>query len=288
MKRMDPLYTTAAACLPWWHERLKHANGRPSLSILASGCATSGGNVQCAPAAMAAAASARLGYTVTLPVYTLARYIASEVGSGTVEEKVAVGEAAVNRARIEKLPHGILSLLLYRQKSGHANRGYYGPIHGTSGVSTAPYGRWAATSRDPSIGDIDVARLVLSGQSGQFARGADDQNGPEYFDNPLTKVKSSAAKRNYWVGPLPGVDHWHTFLYTYRPDIAPDSQLGQWLLARGVAALSDKQNHPNWGGLPVCAAPAGGWIAGTITFVVGSAAGFFALKAMKKRGWVGV
>ena len=287
MKRMDPLYSTAEPCLPWWHSLLSHASGRPSGAILGSGCSTAGGNVQCDPATMAAAAGRRLGYPVSLAVYTLARYIASEVGSGTVEEKVAVGEAAVNRARIEKLSQGILSLLLYRQKPGHANRGYYGPIHGTSGVSTAPYGRWAATSRDPTAGDVDVARLVLSGQSGQFARGADDQNGPEYFDNPLTKVKSSALKRNYWVGPLPGVDHWHTFLYTYRPDIAPDSVLGQWLLARGVAALSNKSIHPNWDGLPVCAKP-NGWIAGTITFVVGSAAGFFALKAMKKRGWVAV
>jgi hypothetical protein len=286
MKRMDLLYSTAAACLPWWHSLLSHAAGRGT--IISSGCSTSGGNVQCDPAAMAAAAGQKLGYPVSLAVYTLARYIASEVGSGTVEEKVAVGEAAVNRARIEKLPQGILSLLLYRQVTGHPNRGRYGPIHGPEGVSTAPYGRWAATSRDPTAGDIDVARLVLSGQSGQFARGADDQDGPEYFQNPVGKVKSQGARRDYWVGPLPGVDHWHTFLYTYRPDIAPDSAMGQWLIARGVAALSDKLVRPKWDGLPICPGPGTGLIAGAITFVAGSAAGFFALRALKKRGWVAV
>jgi len=206
---------------------------------------------------MRAAAEAKLrklgywtGGKMPLTVYTGARYIASEVGSGTPEEKVAVLEAAVHRAELEKL-RDINSLLLYRQSSSSPNYGYYGPIHGPSGVSSAPYGRWAATSADPGIDDLLIAQFVLSGKARNFSRGADDQLGMEYFDNPASVIKKNAAQNDYWVGPLPGVDFWHTFLFTHRPDIDPNSAKGQALVNQALAATASR-TRPDWTALAVC------------------------------------
>jgi hypothetical protein len=136
---------------------------------------------------MANDASGKVGFPVSLEAYTLARYMASEVGSGPAAEKIAVGQAAVNRAVLERLPGGILDLLLYRQPVGHPNRGYYGPINVEPRT-----GRWAATSRDPTRGDIILAVELLNGTFDGFNKGADDQDGLEYvkyFPNPAAKVK---------------------------------------------------------------------------------------------------
>jgi hypothetical protein len=207
-----------------------------------------------------------MGTDVSLEAYTLARYLATEVGNGTVEEKIAVAQAAVNRARyVEKLPRGILDLLLYRQRPGHPNYGWYGPIHGPAGVATAPYGRWAATSKDPTYGDIILALALVDGVFDGFNKGADDQDGLEYrnaFANPEWTVRDRGSKRRYWVGPLPGVDHWRTFLWRSLPEVAPDSELGRFLIERGVAAVRAREpatstkwavgNRPKWLTLPVC------------------------------------
>lgn len=249
-------------CWPAWHPRYVGLSNKP----ISSGCATVDGNVQCDPAAMAAKAG------VSLPVYTLARYMQSEVGSGTIEERVAVGEAAVNRARLAGTD--ILARLLYRQPAGHPNRGYFGPIHGPGGTSTAPYGRWAATSKDPSPQTLALAELVLSGRSGNFARGADDQNGLEYFSNPAANVRGQAAEGDYWVGPLPGVDHMRTFLYRHYDNLSPNEAAA--LLQRGLDAVA--AGRPTWkidcvdggSGLPGLQAGSGPLIAGII--LVGSLA----------------
>lgn len=243
---------TRTTCLPHWHRLLEIADGRPSANIIKSGCSTVDGNVQCSPESMRSKAEKAVGFPVSLADYTLARYIASEVGSGTQETKVAVAEAAVNRAK--NLSRGVLSLLLYRQSTGHPNYGYYGPIHGPSGVQSAPYGRWAATSRDPTKGDIVLAKFVLSGKSNNFSRGADDQMGPEYLNDPVRSVRTHAVDRDYWVGPLPGVDHWHTFLYRHLPSVDPSSAFGKALINRGVIAMEDR-GRPDWGRLRICTSP---------------------------------
>ena len=214
---------------PWFHGEFAPQAALLRSKKIASGCATAGGNVQCDPGEMAAKAG------VSLPVYTLARYMTSEVGDGTVEEMVAVGEAAVNRAKLSGTT--IVDRLLYRQPKGHPNRGFYGPIHGPGGTATAPYGRWAATSKDPSLLALKLAELVISGQSGNFSQGADDQNGPEYFSNPIGSVLSNAANGDYWVGPLPGVNHWRTLLYRNYGKGHPDAKA---LLERGVWAMKTK------------------------------------------------
>lgn len=238
------------SCWPSWYPSVAKYAGRATSSVVTSGCATVGGNVQCRPADMAAAAARKTGLPITLEVYTLARYMASEVGSGTPAEKIAVAQAAVNRTRLEGI--SITKLLLYRQATAHPNYGYYGPINvRVDGKLTAPYGRWAATSRDPTLGELVLALGVLDGTFDGFNKGADDQDGPEHFNDPVGYVRREGARRKYWVGPLPGVDHWHTFQLRTVKAIDPDSPTGRALIARGVAALSSPA-RPRWDDLPTC------------------------------------
>lgn len=210
-------------------------------------------------------ALAMIGGSLSQDVYTYARYMHSEVGSGTVEERVAVGEAGLNRAKMSG--RSISQLLM--------PSGYYGPIHGSDtyctilgydcmnkkGVCCAPFHRWAATSRDPSVMSLLLAALVVSGASGDFAQGADDQAGPEAWVsqgqaalNGYVQKLANAGK--YWAGPLPGVNHWHTFL-TITPDIITRAATGKQLLQRGLDALALPVRPTNWDaqGLATCAKP---------------------------------
>ena len=258
------------ACWPSWHSQYSQLVAAGSATIN-SGCATVNGNVTCRPEDMRAQAERVMGVPVSLEAYTLARYMQSEVGTGTIEERVAVGEAAVNRGRLEK---GLLQLLLYRQSSGHANYGWYGPIHGGS-TATAPYGRWAATSKDPTVGTMRLALLIMSGGSGNFNRGADDQNGLQYYNDPEGDVRKKAAAKSYWVGPLPGVDPWHTFLYR-KYGYSMTSPEGMALLNRGLNYVSQRKRvGSKWASTlptenPTCTAFSGGAIVGF--FLLGSAA----------------
>ncbi len=253
-------------CYPWFRPTyLPILQG--TQTYIRSGCSVgANGNISCSPESMRANAERQLQAKglfkdgLSLATYTLARYMQGEVGSGTLEERVAVGEAAVNRAKLERLSQGVLSLLLYRQPAGHPNRGYYGPIHGVgTGTSSAPYGRWATTSADPTILTLLLADLVMTGQSRDFAKGADDQDGPEYWipqgQTALTNyVKNLASKGKYWVGPLPGIDHWHTFLQ-FTPDPVTRAASGKALMQRGIEALTLPRRSPSWGSLPICGKP---------------------------------
>lgn len=241
-------------CLPDW---VAQYAAIPDTTV-SSGCTVNAqGNIPCDPAAMARAAGQKIGREVSLEAYTLARYITSEVGTRSVPERVAVAQAAVNRVKDTERLGSILDLLLYRQKPGHPNRGFYGPIHSDSNLG-ASYGRWAATSRDPALSNIIIAIDVLGARIPiGFSKGADDQYGPEILvrkqglEVTQNGVRRRGGERRYWVGPLPGVDHQRTFLYTTRKDIDPTSQMGQALIARGVAAIAAPR--PDWTRLPTCA-----------------------------------
>jgi hypothetical protein len=260
---------TSTECYPSWHAIYAPLATGTQVTVF-SGCGlNAAGNIGCAPETMRANAEAQLKRLapanlfdgrLSLDAYTLARYMQSEVGSGPVEERVAVGEAAVNRAKLEGLSQGVLSLLLFRQRAGHPNRGFYGPIHGPSGVTTAPYGRWASTSKDPTVLTLLLAKLILSGGTANFARGADDQVGLEHtaaFPDPAAFVRRQAEQGDYWVGPLPGVDHWRTFLVRHL-GIKPSTPTGAVLLQQGLNAVANRA-RPNWPtSMPVCAAPAPG------------------------------
>lgn len=264
---------------PWFHAEYGGANAaRLRAQVVSSGCSTSGGNVQCDPEAMRAKASAAIGRPLSLAAYTLARYMTSEVGSGTPEEMVAVGQAAVNQARLRGYPD-VNKLLLYNPGTKAANQGYYGPIHGPSGVSTAPYSRWAATSKDPHLLALLLADLVLSGDAGDFAQGATSQYGMEYIGNPKGLVSSHAADRKYWVGPLAGVNHWRTFLFRQYPKGALSAAEQQALLARGLWGVA--QPRPVWpADMPVEAR------LGLATFAIVGLSGLLAYLIAKRKGLI--
>lgn len=286
----------STACVPWWSSKFGEMAKGTQIKV-ASGCAVaSNGNIPCAPEAMRAAAEAKMRQlgllsSVSLETYTLARYMQSEVGSGSIFERVAVGEAAVNRARMERLSRGVLSLLLYRQSPSSPNYGFYGPIHGVgTGVSTAPYGRWAATSQDPTALTLMLADLIMSGASGNFNRGADDQAGPEYWapqgQTALNNyVRNLASKGKYWVGPIVGVDPWHTFL-TFTPGVKASSTEGQVLIARGMQALQLPIVRPQWNmaALPSCGSGPAESSAMIAIGVVGVLAGMWAFTRRLFRG----
>ncbi len=207
----------------------------------------------------------QIGGRLSLEVYTFARYMHSEVGNGTVEERAAVGEAAYNRS--QRWGRSIYNML--------TPSGYYGPIHApkayceslghdctaTPNVCCAPYKRWAATSRDPSIMSLLLASLVVTGGSGNFTNGADDQAGPEAWIGQgqarlNSYVQGLARAGKYWAGPIAGVDHWHTFL-TITPDALTKQLVGSKLLQQGIEALQLPRRASSWPPMTeTCAKPA--------------------------------
>lgn len=243
-------------CWPAWHAEFAALDAKLKSTTLSSGCATSNGNVQCPPESMRVAAAAKLAAmglpaNLSLNAYALARYMQSEVGSGSIEERVAVGEAAVNRAKLRG--KSVADLLLRAQAPTHPNYDYFGPIHGGS-VETAPYGRWAATSKDPSVSTALLAMLVESGRSDNFSNGADDQDGLEYFSDPEGKVRKMATTGDYWVGPLVGVNPWHTFLSRHYGNVSAADAAA--LLARGLDYVrARKRVGSKWAAATSPAAP---------------------------------
>jgi hypothetical protein len=274
--------------LPWWHNRWDEWRG----VRITSGCAMVEGLIRCTPESMRADAEKKLrqlgAWTEARPLplsaYTLARYIAGEVGGGTPEELVAVAEAAVNQAR-RRTQSDINKLLIYLPSQAAAavpSYGYYGKIHGdpplctrlglgkpapkpetctayglpsTCLVGCAPFGRWATTSQDPTAAHVLIAQFVLDGHSRDFARGANDQFGPESavgFGNDLRLwVEKLARSEAYWVGLLPGVDHWRTLLFRTVPEIPSDSPQARSAVSAALEALA--AGHPDWSRLPVAA-----------------------------------
>jgi len=225
-----------------WHDHYAPMVGGPAdAKILSSGCTPdANGNIQCDPETMRAGAEKQLKASsfwpqdkpLDLATYTLARYMHSEIGSGRAEERVAVGEAARNRAHLQNTD--VNGILLYRQPNH-----LYGQINvpGKGNIN----GRWAATSRDPSILTTLLADLVMSGRSEDITHGADDQDGLEfkkYFPVPMDRILSEAKAGRYWVGPVPGIDHWKTTLFrTF--GYKPDSTEGKALIERARAVFGN-------------------------------------------------
>lgn len=285
-------------CYPWWHATLQPMSQQSWASqTISSGCAQdSTGNIPCPPEAMRESAAAWLaryapqaittiGGALDQDTYTFARYMTSEVGSGTIEERIAVGEAALNQA---KRRAGVLGSWRSKLREMLVPNGKYGAIHAPDAyckqlgmsVGCNPARRWAATSRDPTAFAIVLAHFVMSGQSGDFARGAETQWGPEYLrntDNTYLKNGTTQARiesfvryaasdsggRYYWVGQLPGVDPWHTWLAKKGP--AASSPQGLAMIAQGIAGLPLSGGRPQriaWpADLPACDKPASGLVA---------------------------
>jgi hypothetical protein len=263
-------------CYPWFHEKYAAIHNEPwAKAIISSGCGVDGaGNVACPPDQLRAKAEAWLnqkapqalamiGGSLSQDVYTVARYVQSEVGSGTVEELVAVAEAAMNQAMRRA---GLLGSWRSALKGMLYKTGYYGPIHAPESwcvangykcttsnpkICCAPFGRWAATTSDPAVRAVLAAHLAVSGASGGFAGPVETQWGPEAWirdgqarlHNFVKNIAS--ASKYYWVGPIPGVDPWHTFLVT-KELYGATSILGQARIALGMEALTLPRQPPGW------------------------------------------
>lgn len=252
-------------CYASWHPKFAPMRGGPAdQTFLVSGCRPDPEtcDIRCDPEAMRAGAERQLQSSgfwpadkpLSLATYTLARYMHSEVGDGTVEERVAVGEVAVNQAKLRG--QDVNGLLLFTQPSH-----LYGEINCPSGRNT---GRFAATSRDPSILTALLADLVMSGLDENINLGADDQDGLEFqrfFPVPMDRILSEAQQGSYWVGPIPGVDHWKTTQFR-RFGFSPTSVEGAALIERarqffgnpvytnGIIAQSLRPVWPD--NLPIC------------------------------------
>ena len=256
--------TTTTDCYPTWHPTFAPMVGGPADQlILNSGCRPDEtGEIRCQPETMRASAEKQLqasGFwpankSLDLNTYTLARYMHSEIGDGTVEERVAVGEVAINQAK--RRNQDVNGLLLFTQPTH-----LYGEINVAGGRNT---GRFAATSRDPSVLTTLLADLVISGKSENINLGADDQDGMEFqrfFPNPMNKILSEANSGSYWVGPIPGVDHWKTTQFR-KFGFSSSSFQGQQLIERArqffgnptyTNGIASQSLRPIWpANLPIC------------------------------------
>lgn len=249
-------------CLPWWHAMVAAASNIK----ISSGCGVAGedGKIRCSPETMRAHTAnwlATMGWkgTLTLDTYSLARHMSSEAGtSGSPEEKMLLALSTIKRARMRKVtPTNLLTCSTTSAKMPTC--GFYGPIHmpgpicdkygfprDSGGKHCSPYGRWAATSADPTMQDILVATIALSGKADDFLRGADDQVGMEILQarfNPTWYIHDEASSHNYWVGHIPGINPMRVFLFMYRPDINPGSPQGQTLQQNAIAMNMDPRTQ---------------------------------------------
>lgn len=235
-------------CLPHWHTAL----ARVPRTRIQSGCGRAGSNgrVPCLPEAMRARAESDLraggwwsgSRPLSLAAYTLARHAASEHGSGSVEARMLLALSTIARARMWYDGDPNKLLLYHRPMIAAGTYGSYGPIHGPEGVSTAPYGRWASTSLDPTAQDVLIADYALSGRADSFRHGADDQIGLKYLSDRAGYVRRKAASGTYWVGHVPGVNPMETFFVT-STNIAANSPAGRRLTRRALDLLDDPRTQ---------------------------------------------
>lgn len=195
--------------------------------------------------------------SLSLEAYSLARNIASETGNGSAEQKVAMGLSTVNQAR----KRGVSVTSLVTTNNRLANR--YGRIHGHGDTSTAPYGRFTATSAEPTVEDLMIAKFILDGGAGSgandFAHGADDQ--AQVRDSGW--LTSLARAGSYWVGHIPGVDPSQVTLFR-KTDIPASSPQGQALLTQALQMIMQ---------------PAGEFVGSCIAKAPSKAAKIFAIAA---------
>ena len=264
-----------------------------STSSISSGCGTTAGPngstyLPCPPTTLAAAAR------LDVDTYSLARHLQSEVGSSSVANMAAVGLDAKNQANERGIS---LTQLLTTpgMPSGAAWSGMYGQINSPGGGNSGQ-GRWGATSADPTALSIAMAQLVTSGAIDGWNNGGDDQDGLNVgsaFASVAAKINAQAAQGSYWVGLIPGLDHWETVTWKNYKDwfgnpIAASSPLGQYLIQRAMVGFSDPSRASvQWDpSLPFCAPPSVnvvGALETAATSIAGFALGYYGMKFLIKR-----
>lgn len=167
-----------------------------------------------------------------LEAYSLARNAASEIGRGTAEEKVLLMQTTINHARRRgRTPHEVV--VANTRLPNH-----YGRIHRHGDPKQgSPYGRFTASTREPSAEDVMIAVFVLEGNAGtfphDFARGGDDQAQA----NTASWVQHQAESQSYWVGPLPGVDDFRIRAFRTLPGVLASSPVGRQLVQSALERL---------------------------------------------------
>lgn len=154
------------------------------------------GTVSCDPDVMRARTEEQLGRPLSLDAYSVARNVASEAGEGTLAEKIAIAEAAVNRARADGIS---ISRLVMKDGRRYAKQ---------SGLNPR-----VASSQDPMLEDLVAAELALAGRTGRLARGATHYFAPRYYGETSLRELfqrwasgwGSPTMGLAWVGPIAGV-----------------------------------------------------------------------------------
>jgi hypothetical protein len=273
-------------CVPPWHGDLAAIDAKWGKTFLKSGCKVykvcppdrdcKKGAVNCDPEAMRRNAESQLqslgvlgpGEALDADVYTLARNIRSEYGSGTPEERVAIGLASVNRAKQEGTT--ITNYLL------DSTWGLYGKQIGNI--------RPASTSQDPAVSDILAARFIILGRAYGFLQ--DFTHGAtSYFDRvsqDASAAKAAATEEGRdvptgaeiykrwatggdmltWCGHMPNVRTWRLAMFAHRYDLSVKRTDSREVAQRkrrerreiydaGMAAISgSNRTPPPWDACP--------------------------------------
>jgi len=293
---VQALLAPVPPCLPSYRSMFQALLSHPAANVPISslGCTmvsdpenAAWGFVPCTPERLRADAERQLrerGFwpyaeSLSLDVYSLARNMSSEQGGTNVEQLLAMG--------LSTLGHGVRSgrsaheVVLYSSVygalpwRGAPPDGRYGCINcdtGRTKIKVNPntgeskavpvyenvHGRWTASSKNPTVLTLLLAKFLLAGGAGRpgdpdnFAHGADDQAGSSIY--PPGSVLKAAQGHRYWVGNIPGVNPRALMLFKTLPNVAATSAEGQ---ARIKAAnLMVASAPPNWSTLPLC--PTGG------------------------------
>lgn len=251
-----------AQCFPWWHkvfERFEGIAWVPLCSVDENPESPTYGFVPCPVEKLRAHAEKILNGLgiwkgkLPLAVYLLARNVKSEIGNGTVEEKMTIALTTKNEAKrrgksVEDLillnggargSDGACRTRLSAQEPISCRLPFVGKINDP--VRGSVFGRFTSSSKEPDAEAIMIAAFALRGDAGvspnDFVRGGNDQ-AASFIINPKD---SARRKKQYWVGALPGVNARHVMIMRTRPDLDPTSQLAQNLIGQAEAMCGAPQ-----------------------------------------------
>lgn len=241
-------------CIPSWihpilAERARaQAAGVLGKKIAKSGCAVNDdGIVPCTPESLRANFESRVkslglyprGRTLSLDAYSIARNIYSEAGSEPIPHKVAMAQAAINRAREDNIS---ISKLVMRGGTNYAKQ-----------KGTNPR---VASSQDPTWEELVIAELALSGAFEGYIKGAVLYFAPKYYSatrkreiyDTWTDGWGNSRYGYGWIGPTPGIDHNSQFLMRRIPRGDPHLKDAY---DQGLAALA-QTSRPAIADAPYC------------------------------------
>lgn len=187
-----------------------------------------------------------------IDVYTLARNVRSEFGSGTAMEKLSIAWVAINRMLMDK-DESITAHLL-----------------GTFGTFGRQIGsrRPASTQQDPSVADILIANHVYTSWK---LRGTEEDptfGAVSYFDkvsqdamnakNPASNPPSMSVYESWsmggnwltWAGHVPDVRPYRLLLFSIRKDLRAENNTRERLRIFGLGRQSllgqNRAPRPKW------------------------------------------